>query len=191
MTNLARKEINDEIKLISVNFSNLLERKSLNQLEGSSKELIYTILEKANDNAVSSNKLYNDIKTSISDWESIYSTYKEKFNLDNKYKVITEDHINDIYIPYEGLNVLKKSSIPTSYVVFLCISIIIATISILSIIFGIYFDFWVINVWINIFLAIGSIGMIATVIAAIYEWRKKLSEKMAKGYNREGKSKIK
>ena len=40
-------------------------------------------------------------------------------------------------------------------------------------------------------MAIGSTGMIATVIAAIYEWRKKLSEKMAKGYNREGKSKIK
>ncbi len=192
MTNLARKEKNGEIKLIRVNVMNLLERKSIELLDDSSKLLIHTILEKANDNAVSSNKLYNDVKTSISNWELINKAYnKEKTNSYNMYKIIANRHINDIYISYEDLNILKRNSIPTSYVIFLCISAIIATISVLLIILGACFDFWIINIWINIFIAIGAIGMIATVIAAIYEWRKKLSEKTAREVNRRSPKKSK
>lgn len=88
---------------------------------------------------------------------------------------------NNIKIDREELNLLAKlakTSIPTIYVLFLCCFIILSVISIMSVIIGLIQNIWILNFWLECFLVLGSLGMVVTIIVAIWEWRKGVNEKI-------------
>ncbi len=90
------------------------------------------------------------------------------------------DHRYSICISQRELSVLTKQSIPISYVVFLCISISLLLVSLMLLIFGMFFGLWLISLWVCSMFVIGSAGMVITVLAGIYEWRKKIRERFSK-----------
>lgn len=75
---------------------------------------------------------------------------------------------------------MKKTSVPTSYLIFLCLFISIFFVTITLFVIGLLTKQLFINLGLNIILIIGSLGMIITVIIAIYEWKCLVNKKTKK-----------
>jgi hypothetical protein len=114
------------------------------------------------------------------------SKYNEDIELNsNSFHILGQNKHKDIItFNNKEISLLLNSSIPTSYVVFLCISLTIFIFSIVDVLAGFLCDFWLINIWVDLFVVLGSIGMIATIIVATLEWRNKLREKVEEKGNK-------
>lgn len=75
---------------------------------------------------------------------------------------------------------MKKTSVPTSYLVFLCVFILIFFITSTVFVVGLLMKQMLMNLGLNILLIIGSLGMIITVIISIFEWKCLVNEKSKK-----------
>lgn len=120
------------------------------------------------------NRQYIALNNTIDDWKK---NLNDQINRQNSSDLENLKEYNLININNKELVILKITSVPTSYLVFLCLFISMFFITSTIFVVGLLMKQMIINFGLNILLIIGSLGMIITVIIAICEWKCLVNEK--------------